>query len=446
MEGFTHTAAFDWACLQGKTMQRRMARSSGNRCEKRCRKLLWLSLACSLCTAAVARADGVHVWTSQAGDTLEAKAVRLEEDWVIMERADGQTLEAPLRIFVQEDQKRLKHLFLTAEGGGEFHVPVGQIAGPVSSGDYSYFIYIPKSLRIDREAPLLYFTAAGGGSQGQMHRLVKGAELTGWVVVCSVESRNGRSWDDYYAYRRENLEHIKEHVPIDGDRIYFSGTSGGARVAFRHAERTRGAGVLAIIAGTPGRDRPSTRGHYYFLTGARDYNRYEMAQAYREVHRNSAYRLHPGGHSPGPDWLVTEGIAWLEWQHQRQQRGPARDEYEERLLDWIDELGPPHPYRALYWTRLLLETGVNRSHHSYLNRLRAHLEEYEGNRLYDEGLSDIERMAERIMRDGPRTAPSVFNHTQPDLVREVESLEEKYRASPWISDILKNLKAATVGG
>lgn len=64
--------------------------------------------------------------------------------------------------------------------------------------------------------------------------------------------------------------------------------------------------------------------------------------------------------------------------------------------------------------------------------------------LYDEGLSEIERMAERIMRDGPRG--SVFNHTQPDLVREVESLEEKYRTSPWISDILKNLKAATVGG
>ncbi len=414
------------------------------RCSNASWKLFMASLAlCFFNTVSGDDLDGIRVWKSWSGNTIEARALGVDGERVSLEQPDGQKIVVSIDVFDREGRELLERRFLTAEGAGDFHVPVGRITGPVSSGDYSYFIYIPKSLRLDREAPLLYFTNAGGGSAGVLNRLVEGAELAGWIVMCSVESKNGLDWSLYEAHLEENLKHVKENIPLIGNRIYYSGISGGSRVAFHHSNKNNGAGVLGIIAGTPGSLVPPDGAHYYLMTGARDYNRYEMALVHRQTQRHSAYRFHPGGHNAGPDWLVTEGVAWLEWRHQQRQHGAARDWYERQLAAWINGLTRSNPHRALYWCRLLLGTGFNR-YRNDMQRLREHLETDPLNVLYVDGIVEIEQIAREIISNGPQHYPAVINHRQDELVRKIESIENKYQDSPWIPDLLKNLKEQTV--
>ena len=66
------------------------------------------------------------------------------------------------------------------------------------------------------------------------------------------------------------------------------------------------------------------------------------------------------------------------------------------------------------------------------------------NVMYAEGLSDIERLAERVISGGP-IAPNP-GHTLPDLIRGVDALGNKYDGAPWIPDVLAALKNPTRGG
>ena len=80
---------------------------------------LWCMFLPLLFTATTTRGE-LRVWESQSGETLEAKPLAMQQEWVLMEQESGERLEVPLHIFSQEDQKRLINRFLTAGGQANF--------------------------------------------------------------------------------------------------------------------------------------------------------------------------------------------------------------------------------------------------------------------------------------------------------------------------------------
>jgi len=128
---------------------------------------------------------------------------------VSLELADGKTVELALDKLVPEDREFiLGHFKIEAPPApkeGDPHRsdatplsqdnvphPLGKISGPIESAPGSTFhIYLPKSLKEGRKAPLLHFNGASGGNPGGMQRYLSGVERFGWILVASVESKNG---------------------------------------------------------------------------------------------------------------------------------------------------------------------------------------------------------------------------------------------------------------
>jgi poly(3-hydroxybutyrate) depolymerase len=139
----------------------------------------------------------------------------------------------------------------------------------------------------------------------------EGAEICSWIIAISVECKNGLSEAEHITHTQHCTDHLLATQPIDKNRMYFTGNSGGSRVAFINSVRFKGAGVIATIAGAqPG--EISRKMDYFFINGATDYNRYGSALSFKEAKSSAAMRFHPGSHSDGPDWLQTEGMVWLE--------------------------------------------------------------------------------------------------------------------------------------
>ena len=72
---------------------------------------------------------------------------------------------------------------------GGLSCPVGETSGPVDAGDGShYYVYVPKTLRTGRKAPMMLFTGAGGGSADSVNPYKEASELNGWIIAISAVS------------------------------------------------------------------------------------------------------------------------------------------------------------------------------------------------------------------------------------------------------------------
>ena len=114
-------------------------------------------------------------------------------------------------------------------------LPVGQILGRVSCQQdisQSYALYLPSTYDPDSRWPVVFcFDPAAQGVEA-VHFYREAAEKYGYVVLGSNNSRNGplsRIFDAADAM----ITDARGRLTIDEDRVYFSGFSGGARVAAR---------------------------------------------------------------------------------------------------------------------------------------------------------------------------------------------------------------------
>lgn len=149
----------------------------------------------------------------------------------------------------------------------------GQVVGPIDDGaGSSYFLYVPKTLPTDRKVPLLFYTHSGGGNAGLLTEISEGAELTGWIMAVSVQSKNELIVEDCVKYSKNSIEHILKTLPVDENRIYFTGNSGGGAQAFRNATRINACGVMPNVGYIPS-DCSAPSCDCFIMNGGYDYNR-----------------------------------------------------------------------------------------------------------------------------------------------------------------------------
>ena len=333
----------------------------------------------------------------------------------------------------------------------------------------SYLLYIPKNIKRHKNYALFFYTNSGGGNQGQVNLFKEAADITGVLVAVSVESKNGRDTKENDASIADALRHLNKTIPIDQNRIWFGGSSGGARVAYRNNARHKGAGVLAIVAGTND-PKERRKGDYFMINGGHDYNRYESAKTVLQLKSQATQRYYPGGHGGCPGWLHTEGLVWLVGRKlkpgcDRMDKPGSRpgstpgqsgmnsggswdkDEilaYEANVLDWIERMKAKDPHRAYYWCLFLQCGNVAGAESSQrLKALVAELGKEPGNKQYVDGIRDLDELARNTVATALPAKGSASAHSSPVLSKKAASLERSYKGTSWIEDCCKALQKPT---
>ncbi|MEM7144155.1 MAG: hypothetical protein AAF591_03405 [Verrucomicrobiota bacterium] len=404
-------------------------------------------------------------WTSTAGTKIRAMANAVADGEVELKTADGRVLKVPLDKLVATDREMLESHFEMAvsdtvgEGaamaggsGGEaasgLAHPLGAISGPISTpGDKSqYLVYLPQTLVEGRKAPVILYTGPGGGGKAIVNDFVPGAELCGWIVACSMNSRNGQDFPENHEYCEDSLKHLFETLPIDEDRVYFSGSSGGGATCLYNAGRIKHAGAMPMAAYMPGSTSVSG-GNYFFINGATDYNRYTSANAVKNFGDASIQRFHPGGHGGKKDpTLFTEGMVWLNGRYLADEKNGSDDErldYEAAVIEWIEQLKGSEPWRA-YALALFLkeEYGISSANTGAVEAVVSDLGGDVANVQYADGLKAIDDFARKEF--GDMGTGSKSEHTTAGIQSAARKLASEYSQASKIVEIANALAEPTV--
>ena len=199
-------------------------------------------------------------------------------------------------------------------------LPRGQLVESVTSKadpQQTYALYLPSRYTPDKKWPILYAFDPGARGKLPVSLFKDAAEKFGYIVVGSNNSKNGIQVGDVI---RALWADTHARFAINEDRVYTTGFSGGARVAFATAlAYQRVAGVIASSAGFPGNAAPSNELTFvvFATTGTEDFNFPEMQQLKRKldaVGMRNHLEVFAGGHDWLPADLCAPAIAWLELQ------------------------------------------------------------------------------------------------------------------------------------
>lgn len=200
-------------------------------------------------------------------------------------------------------------------------IPKGQIVEKLvcaSDLDQSYALYLPSNYSSERKWPVLYAFDPGARGKVPVERYREAAEEYGWIIVGSNNSRNGALQPSVDAWKAI-LKDTQARFPIDDERAYLTGLSGGARLAIYFATRCQDciAGVIASGAGFPVGITPSPAQHFalFSTTGIEDFNFSEVKglddalTRAGMVHRTEVFA---GRHEWPPPPVAIEAVEWME--------------------------------------------------------------------------------------------------------------------------------------
>ncbi|PWT90859.1 MAG: hypothetical protein C5B55_09060, partial [Blastocatellia bacterium] len=135
-------------------------------------------------------------------------------------------------------------------------IPVGAVTEKIvtqSEPDQSYAVYLPSNYSPAQKWPTIFCFDPGARGKLAVGRFKSAAEKFGYIVVCSNNSRNGLDTDVVTKIVNAFWDDVHHRFPIDEQRTYFAGFSGGARLSIGLAIRCNGCvtGVFACGAGFP---------------------------------------------------------------------------------------------------------------------------------------------------------------------------------------------------
>ena len=206
---------------------------------------------------------------------------------------------------------------------------------------------------------------------------VPGAEQNGWILAISVQSKNGFEQSDTAVSAM--VDDVLEQQPIDTERLYASGFSGGARMAFATAEAYKKKDFAGILPCGAGGARASLwKGtDIYGLCGSNCFNRWDMACTKKTLSNEYYLWFFPGAHAWAGPVDIADGITWLNGRYLKKARlnKPLIGEkhrYVKGVLSTIGAIIDKDPERAYRLTTTLKHTGVQPY---YKNDLTAYVQQ-----------------------------------------------------------------------
>lgn len=140
----------------------------------------------------------------------------------------------------------------------------GETVMRTAAGETSvtYHVYTPENYTSGETRPVLILFSPGGSGKGILSKIKDGTANAGWIVVGCDSLRNNFN-DHRLAVQMEDeiLEDVYKTLPVDRERVYLGGFSGGAWRAYHITARRKEkfAGILAYggwLGGSNMQDRP----------------------------------------------------------------------------------------------------------------------------------------------------------------------------------------------
>ena len=239
------------------------------------------------------------------------------------------------------------------------------------------------------------------------------------------------------------LATLQEKLTLDLERVYFQGESGGGRMALANARQFKVAGVIPIIAGFT--DGPNPNVPCFWIDGAKDYNRYEVAAALKAAGKDSTLRYNSGGHTGGPDSLITEGILWHQCNWLKKHRAKEATEaaaLDASMLAYLETNKTKQPGATLVMVNTFIASAPTGMSASTAASLKTALEAVPANKKYVEGIDALEDFAKKEFSGISKG--SLNNHNDPGASKAAEKLATKYADIPELAEICKALAQPTV--
>jgi hypothetical protein len=198
--------------------------------------------------------------------------------------------------------------------------------------DQTYALYLPSRYTTAKRWPIVFAFDPAARGNVPVELMKDAAERYGYIVVGSNNSRNG-PWKPQIDAAQAMSDDTRSRFFIDDRRIYFSGFSGGARVASRIAQQCKcAAGVFLNGAGFSVGASPSRDAVFAVFTavGDFDFNYPEVSQLDEKLEQSGfphALRRFAGPHQWGPAAVVDEAFAWFRLIAMREAREPHDDAF-----------------------------------------------------------------------------------------------------------------------
>ena len=199
--------------------------------------------------------------------------------------------------------------------------PAGKVIPKVvcsADSKQSYALYLPSTFSATRKWPIIYLFDPFARGEVAVETARAAAEKFGYIVVASNNSRNGPMADSTAAANTV-WQDTQERFPVEEQRRYLAGMSGGARLVTAIALSCDGcaAGVIANAAGFP-MDKPpqhNMKFAYFGAVGNADFNYGEFVDLRKKLEDAGAQyriRIFDGQHGWAPPEVWIEALNWMD--------------------------------------------------------------------------------------------------------------------------------------
>lgn len=182
-----------------------------------------------------------------------------------------------------------------------------------------YALYIPAACDSGTRWPVLFLFDPQGQGSMVLKKYQTLADQHKIVMLCSNTSKNGNTQDQSSYIIRQLFSEAFQLMPVDSNRVYFGGFSGGGRVASSAlAIENTIKGIISIAAGTPPVNKNTCR--FIGIVGKQDFNYKEVKTAIEKLTMPSMVLYHNGIHEWCPSEQMDKALMLLECDAMRAQK------------------------------------------------------------------------------------------------------------------------------
>ncbi len=152
----------------------------------------------------------------------------------------------------------------------------------------SFALYLPKSFEVTKKWPVIFVFDMQGRGKQVTSMLASAAEKEGYVVAASNSVNDSLSISKNVLVASRVMSRVSELLPVDANRIYTAGFSGGARLAsVLPSFISNIAGVMSCGAAITNVEvlNPRKPFHFIGIVGVQDYNYSEMLNSEKVLNR-----------------------------------------------------------------------------------------------------------------------------------------------------------------
>jgi hypothetical protein len=191
------------------------------------------------------------------------------------------------------------------------------------SAKQTYELFVPPRKDSKKLLPAILFVSAGDDSQG-WKTFEKPCKDFGFVFIGIRGAGNNVAGPVRNRIVLDCFDDVRRQIPLDPDRTYISGFSGGGRIAcaIGFALPEYFGGILAIAASGELRNEPWLRHRAIdrlsvaLVTGTTDFNRGEVERwrgpFWKEIGIRTRVWTVDGGHALPPSATIGEALKWLD--------------------------------------------------------------------------------------------------------------------------------------